>query len=134
MKAQCQCGALTAEVDDTARPVTIMCHCTECQRRSGSPFGTVAYVGKELVRIAGEAKEYTRPTDSGSTFTTGFCPECGSTIYMHSARLPDIVGVPVGAFAEKRFTPPQVSVFEQSGHGWVKVPPTARRHPRGRDS
>ncbi|MBS1239476.1 MAG: glutathione-dependent formaldehyde-activating enzyme [Proteobacteria bacterium] len=133
-EAQCQCGALTAEVEDGLKPVTIMCHCVECQRRSGSPFGTIAYFPKDKVAIAGEAKEYTRETDSGSSFTTGFCPTCGSTVYAFPARMPNIVGVTVGAFADNAFPPPQFSVFEQSSHGWVTVPPSVQRHPRGRDS
>lgn len=74
MQASCQCGNLTAEISDHVEPVIVMCHCIDCQRRSGSQFGSIAYYPAEAVAIAGEAREYGRPTDSGNTFTTGFCP------------------------------------------------------------
>ena len=80
MQASCQCGSLTAEIQDGAEPVVVACHCLECQKRSGSPFGTMAYYPEDYVAIAGEVREYARPTDSGNTYTTGFCPSCGSTL------------------------------------------------------
>ena len=133
MQASCQCGALTARVPDDAEPMVVMCHCLDCRKRSGSPFGSIAYFSKEQVAISGEAKEYARPTDSGSTFTTGFCPACGSTVYALPARIPAIVGITIGSFAQHALTP-AVSVYEQSRAEWVAVPEGAARHPRGRDS
>jgi len=134
MKAQCQCGALTAEIEDGALPVTILCHCVDCQRRTGTPFGTMAYFPIERVKIAGKVKEYSRPADSGSTFTTGFCPTCGSSLYALTARLPAIVGIAVGAIGNGVLPPPAVSVYEQSLTDWIRVPQGTHRHPRGRDS
>ena len=72
MQASCQCGNLTAEIADGAEAMTVACHCIDCQKRSGSPFGVMAYYPDASVAIGGEAREYARPTDSGHTFTTGF--------------------------------------------------------------
>jgi hypothetical protein len=134
MKASCQCGKLTADVADGAEAMTIACHCRDCQRRTGSPFGTIAYFPAGAVRVSGEALEFTRPTDAGNHFTTGFCPECGSTIYAKASRMPEITGVPVGAFADPSFAPPIRSVYEQSKHGWMALPEELTHHPRGRDT
>jgi hypothetical protein len=39
---RCCCGALRAEV--TGEPPRVgVCHCMECQRRTGSAFGVVAF-------------------------------------------------------------------------------------------
>jgi hypothetical protein len=134
MEASCQCGRLTATVADGAEAVTAMCHCRDCQRRSGSPFGTIAYFPKEAVTISGSPHEFTRPTDGGNSFTTGFCPGCGSTVYAKASRMPQITGVPVGAFADPSFPMPVCSVYEQSKHDWVVLPAGMTQHPRGRDS
>ena len=134
MDARCQCGNLTAHVADGAEPMTIMCHCIDCQRRTGSPLGTISYFPKEAVTVAGEAREFTRPTDSGYTFTTGFCPSCGSTVYAAASRMPDIFGVPVGAFADPHGTAPIRSVYEQSKHEWVPMHEGMTHHPQGRDT
>ncbi|MFB0611162.1 GFA family protein [Aurantiacibacter poecillastricola] len=134
MRAHCQCGKLSADISDDAQAMTVLCHCTDCQRRSGSPFGVMAYYDAAAVTLVGEATEYERATDSGSTFTTGFCPNCGSTVYARPGKYPGMIGIAVGAFADPSFPAPVRSVYEQSRHPWVGLPDTMPRHPMGRDS
>jgi hypothetical protein len=134
MRASCQCGKLTAEVADDAEPMTILCHCLDCQRRTGSPFGTIAYFPREAVTVSGTPSEYTRVGDSGQTLTRGFCPECGAAVYVKASRMPEITGVPVGAFADPSFAQPIRSVYEQSKHHWVPLPEDMTHHPRGRET
>ena len=134
MKASCQCGQLTAEIDDSASPMTVLCHCRDCQRRSGSPFGVIAYFPDEAVRLDGDAREFTRPTDEGNSFTCGFCPGCGSTVYARASKYPAITGITLGTLADPAFPMPHRSVFEESRHHWVILPDAMPRHPRGRDS
>ncbi|MFC3097578.1 GFA family protein [Alteraurantiacibacter palmitatis] len=134
MKASCQCGALSAHIDDAANPMTVLCHCRDCQRRSGSPFGVIAYFPDEAVSLHGKAQEYTRPTDAGNTFTSGFCATCGSTLYARASKYPGITGITVGTLADPGFPMPNRSVFEISRHAWVILPEAMPRHPRGRDS
>ena len=57
MQASCQCGKLTAEVADGAEAMSILCHCLDCQRRTGSPFGTIAYFPGEAVTVSGFGAE-----------------------------------------------------------------------------
>ncbi|VVT13000.1 GFA family protein [Erythrobacter sp. EC-HK427] len=132
--ASCQCGALTAEIADGAEAATVVCHCIDCQRRSGSPFGAIAYYPKDKVTLAGEATEFTRPTDEGRTFTTGFCPACGSTVWARADKHPTMIGVPLGAFADPLFGKPARSVYERSKHYWVALPANVPRHPMGRNT
>ena len=134
MDASCQCGALTASIADGTEPMVVMCHCIDCQKRSGSHYGSIAYFPGEAVAVHGEAREFARGTDNGFTFTTGFCPACGSTVYAKASRLPEITGVTVGTITDPAFPPPIRSVYEQSKHGWVQPPEAATNHPRGRDT
>jgi hypothetical protein len=131
MEARCQCGALRARIDDGARPFTTVCHCLQCQRRSGSPFGAIAYFRKELVHISGEAREFTRGSDAGPSVTNGFCPGCGGTIYILLEKNPGLLGVPTGAFGDRDFPPPEVSVWGQEQHRWLEFPETVRQFLRG---
>lgn len=132
-EAQCQCGALRASVASDAGPLTITCHCAQCQRRSGSPFGVLAYFLKELVQIEGEAREFTRDSFVGSSVTNGFCPNCGSTVYVLLEKNAIMTGIPVGAFADTEFPAPVIAVWEQEKHHWVELPDTVRGFPRGTD-
>jgi len=57
--ARCCCGSLRAEA--AGEPAVVLaCHCTECQRRTGSPFGVGTYFRKEQVRTEGPSKVYER--------------------------------------------------------------------------
>ena len=75
--AHCCCGSLRAEA--TGEPaLVIACHCMDCQRRTGSPFGVGTYFPKGQVRIEGPSKVYLRGSDSGRKIEIHFCPDCGS--------------------------------------------------------
>jgi hypothetical protein len=96
-----------------------MCHCLECQKRTGSVFGTQARFPRASVTIEGRTTQWTRPGDSGELCTFSFCPVCGTTICWEPAGLPDFISVAVGAFADPSFPPPRVSVYEDRRHPWV---------------
>lgn len=132
--ASCGCGQLSASIAGDAQAMTIMCHCTDCQKRSGSPFGVMAYFSNDAVSLVGEAREYERATDSGGTYTTIFCPQCGSTILGKASIIPDIAGVPVGAMTDPQFPAASLSFYEQSKHDWVTLPDEMHHFARGRDS
>ena len=71
--AHCCCGLLRAEA--TGEPPFVgACHCMECQRRTGSPFGVSTYFPKEQVRTEGPSKVYVRGSELGATDRTPFLP------------------------------------------------------------
>jgi hypothetical protein len=96
-----------------------MCHCLECQKRTGSIFGTQARFPRERVTIEGGAAQWTRLGDSGQSATFNFCPVCASTVYWELTGAPGFVSVAVGAFADPNFPPPYVSVYEERQHAWA---------------
>jgi hypothetical protein len=107
----------------SGEPVRIsVCHCHACQRRTGSAFGQQARFPTDAVVVHGVGTEYTRTADSGTKITYHFCPACGSTVYYHAEDQPELIAVPVGAFADSTFPAPTVSVYESRKHGWVAVP------------
>ncbi len=133
MHASCQCGNLTAEIADGAEPMVVMCHCIDCQKRSGSQFGSVVYYPADQVAIGGEAREFERPTDAGNTFTTGFCPNCGSTVYAKASRMPEIVGVTVGTIADPSFPARPALSTSRASIDWIELPAEIHGFARGRD-
>ena len=119
--ASCCCGQLT--VTCTGAPVRVsMCHCLECQRRTGSVFGAQARFRSQDVSIAGRATTYTRVGDEGGRAHFHFCPECGSTVYYQLEGASGFIAVTVGAFADPTFPAPVFSVYEDRKHPWVVVP------------
>lgn len=129
--AQCSCGALRAEVAGEPDAV-VACHCTECQRRTGSVLGVGAYYPKDRVKITGESREFVRGTASGGEFRQNFCTTCGTTLFWSTANKPDSIGIAVGAFADPSFAPPVRSVWEQTHHAWLGLPEEIPHFSRGR--
>jgi len=76
---------------------------------------------RERVKIEGRSKNYVRTGDEGGRITHSFCPECGATVYYQLDGQPDLIAVPVGAFADPRFPAPKVSVYEARRHGWFEL-------------
>jgi hypothetical protein len=118
--ATCRCGQLTATC--TGEPVRIsVCHCLDCQQRSGSAFAVQARFPAEQVTITGDYKTYTHIADSGNAADFGFCPTCGATLFYTGGGFADLVAIPVGAFADPAFPPPRFSVWEERKHQWVEI-------------
>jgi hypothetical protein len=126
--AVCNCGQLHLTIE--GEPVRIsMCHCLECQRRTGAVVSNQARFRREQITFAGTATEWTRTAESGNELTFRFCPKCGSTVYWTSEGFPDLVAVAIGTLADPSFRAPTISVWEESRHPWVSPPsdPPSRR-------
>lgn len=118
--ASCRCGSATAVC--RGEPVRVsVCHCLECQKRSGSAFATQARWQDEDVRLSGDLSEWSRIADSGHKATYKFCPVCGSTLAYVIEGWPGVTAIPVGAFADPDFPRPGYSVYEHRKHSWTTV-------------
>ena len=53
-----------------------MCHCLECQRRTGAVISNQARFRREQVTFAGKAMAWMRTAESGNALTFHFCPTC----------------------------------------------------------
>jgi hypothetical protein len=120
-RASCSCGRLSVTV--TGAPVRVsMCHCLECQKRTGSLFGAQARWPRESVVLAGEPTVWRRIGDDGGAMDFHFCPVCGSTVWYIAVDQPDIIAVATGGFADPDFPMPDYSVYEDRKHGWLNLP------------
>lgn len=118
--ATCRCGQLRAVC--VGEPVRVsVCHCLECQKRTGSAFAAQARWPDAQVSLVGEARTWVRVADSGHRATYRFCPQCGSTVAYVIEGWPGVTAVPIGAFADPDFPPPKFSVYEHRKHAWTAV-------------
>jgi len=118
--ATCRCGQLKATCE--GEPVRVsVCHCLDCQKRTGSAFAAQARWPDSQVTVMGEAKTWERVADSGHRATYRFCPHCGSTLTYVIEGWPGVIAVPIGAFADPDFPHPRFSVYEHRKHDWVAI-------------
>ncbi len=122
----CQCGALRYEV--SARPaMTYTCHCTECQRATGSAFSLAITVPDTAFRLTnGTPRQVQRIADSGRTVTRWVCPECGGWIV--SAAQPGAVPaemirrVRAGTLDDTSWLRPTAHFWTRTRQPWVVLP------------
>lgn len=119
--ASCACGQLQIACQGEPQKVSL-CHCLECQRRTGSTYGIAAFFSRSQTSVRGRASIYERSSDSGFNVAFHFCPHCGSTVFWEPRRKPDALAVAVGAFGDPSFPAPTQSVWTDRRHPWV-VPP-----------
>lgn len=118
--ARCRCGALTAVATGDPMRVSV-CHCLDCQRRSGSAFSAQVRFPEDRVTITGDSAMFETVGDSGRWGRFHFCPKCGTTLYYRIEYFPDLVAIPLGAFDDPRAFTPGHSVWENRKHDWLSI-------------
>lgn len=127
MNGQCTCGACRFRV--TARPVVVhACHCTWCQRETGSAFAMNAVVETTAITLlAGEPVETRLPSASGKGQLVLRCGACGVTLWSHySGSGRAMAFVRVGVLEPGHGLEPDVHIFTATRQPWVPLPEGAR--------
>jgi hypothetical protein len=123
----CVCGRVRYTVHGEPERVTI-CHCTWCQRRTGSAFGVEAVFRESQVTIpAGMVNTYRHMSDeSGRWLDQNFCPECGANIGFTLEAVPGIRTIAAGTFDDPSWLDPARYafryVFTRSAQHWSEIP------------
>ena len=124
--ASCRCGQL--RVAASGDPVRIsVCHCLDCQKRSGSAFAAQVRFPAEHVEIEGESGEYLHPGVNGVT-RFHFCRACGTTVFYRHDFAPETIAISLGAFDDPYAFTPTVSVYENRRHPWLEITGAAIEH------
>ena len=116
----CHCGRISYEAEvDTGSAV--ICHCSDCQTLSGTPFRTVLFTPEEDIRMTGEAPRiYHKVAESGRQREQAFCPHCGTPIYSAPVgESPRTLGLRVGAMKERDNIVPVRQIWHRSAQSWL---------------
>jgi hypothetical protein len=115
----CYCGAARYELN--AAPLAIyLCHCTDCQRQSGSAFGMSMPVPRPALRVtAGDPARFERTTATGRRTALRFCATCASRLYSEST--PEMVMLRPGTLDDTTWLRPSAQIWSRSAHDWACV-------------
>ena len=119
-QAGCRCGQLRLACAGDPIRVSV-CHCLDCQRRSGSAFAAQARFPAEQVTVQGESQAYAHSGESGNVTRFHFCPACGSGVFYRHDHAPDTIAVALGAFDDPHAFAPAFSMYENRKHPWVEI-------------
>ena len=132
----CLCGAVRFELVEP--PVSAgYCHCTRCQRRTGTAASVSVQVDGNALRIlsGSEQIEGWAPGDGGAEKC--FCRSCGAHLFARSPADPRQIAVRMSAFDSDPGVRPAFRQYLNYAATWEPIPddglerfPEARPRPR----
>lgn len=117
----CACGQVRYRL--TAAPMFVhCCHCTDCQRQTGTAFVLNALIETSHVVSTGDVAPSAMPTDSGRPHHVFRCTACGTALWSEYGGLATLRFVRVGTLDEPSTIRPDVHIYTRSKLPWVTLP------------
>lgn len=122
LTGSCQCRAVRYRCTAVPRAI-YACHCTECQRQSGSAFGTSMLVAREAFAFTqGAARSWVRTSDSGRKVNCLFCPDCGTRLVHLPQHSPGLAIVRAGTLDDTKLIRLAGHIWTASRQAWLEIP------------
>jgi hypothetical protein len=127
----CLCGGVRFEVTEPLRGASY-CHCTRCQRRTGTAASAQAAVAPGSFRLL-SGEELIRSFDPADGWGKVFCSGCGSALWSRNPETGDIGAIRMGAFDADPGVRPSVRQFVAYAAVWEPIPDDGlQRYPERR--
>ena len=107
----CHCGAVRYAI--AARPLAVnACHCGDCKRLAGGPFGLYLHVAKDTLEIrSGQFDLFRRTGGSGNQISILRCRACGARMWHLPDVAPDLVILCAGTLDDAGWAVPTSHIF-----------------------
>jgi hypothetical protein len=127
----CNCGAVRFEVSEPFQ-ASMYCHCTRCQRRTGTSASVNGRTTPDAFRIV-QGEDQIRAWDPpGGGAVKHFCGDCGSALF---SRSPDSIGIRLGAIDGDPGILPSYRQYVAYAAAWEPIPDDGLpRHPEARSA
>lgn len=119
------CGCRTIRYRLHGEPMIVhACHCTWCQRESGTAFALNAmYEWDRVVHTAAEPEIIDTPSASGKGQRIARCPRCRVAVWSNYAGAGTAARfVRVGTLEEPGRLPPDIHIFTSTRQPWLHLP------------
>lgn len=122
LEGGCTCGAVRYRLN-RAPMITHCCHCTWCQRETGSAFVINALIEtSEVELLAGPPEIIDTPSNSGKGQLIARCPQCRVAVWSHYPTAREAAAfVRVGTLDNASAITPDVHIFRASAVSWLAL-------------
>ena len=127
----CLCGGVRFELTEPPHAAGY-CHCTRCQRRTGTAASAQARLAPGSFRItAGE--ELVKTYEPPNGFPKCFCSNCGGALWSKDPDTGEVASVRLGTLDPGHDVRPSFRTFVDYAAGWENIPDDGlERYPEGR--
>jgi len=116
----CLCGGVRFEVEAPLVSASY-CHCTRCQRRTGTAAAVSGRIAPGSLRIV-RGEELVRSYEPADGFAKDFCGFCGSALWSRNPDDPQWISVRLGAFEGDPGIRPSYRQFVDYAATWEQIP------------
>jgi hypothetical protein len=119
----CTCRAVRYRM--TSAPLFVhCCHCSWCQRETGTSFALNALIeSQRLVVLSGAPELVATPSASGRGQKIARCPSCRIALWSHYSGAGDVLSfVRVGTLDEPGRLSPDIHIYTSTKQPWVVLP------------
>ena len=95
----------------------LMCHCTDCQKSTGSPVASIIIVPEDDFSVNGSTNSY----ECEAKVTRSFCKICGSQIFSRIESAPGVVAIKTGVLDEQPNIKPNLVCWAKSKPNWFEI-------------
>ncbi len=122
LEGGCTCGKVRYRLKSDPM-IVHCCHCTWCQRETGSAFVVNAIIETSEVELTGEAPVMVMtPSESGKGQPIARCPDCQVAVWSHYPNAGELAAfVRVGTLDDKTALAPDVHIFTASKVPWLEL-------------
>ena len=123
LEGGCACGAVRYRI--TSAPIVVhACHCTWCQRETGTAFALNAVMEAGRVELLkGQPEAIDTPSQSGKGQKIWRCPSCRIALWSnYSTAGAAMRFVRVGTLDTPNALPPDIHIFTSTKQPWVEIP------------
>ena len=115
----CLCGGVRFEIDEAPESASY-CHCTRCQRRTGTAVSAQARVPAGALRVV-QGEQLVREWAPPDGWPKCFCSACGSALWSHDPQ-GTVLGVRLGACDSDAGGRPAYRQYVAYAAAWEEIP------------
>ncbi len=120
LRGGCLCGGVRFEVTEPLVSAGY-CHCTRCQRRTGTAASAQARIAPGSLQIL-QGEKLIRAHEPADGFAKMFCSECSSALWSRHPEDHEVISIRLGTFDTDPGVRPSYRQYVAYAAPWEQIP------------
>jgi hypothetical protein len=117
----CVCGGVRYSLKAAPR-IAFVCHCPDCQKRSGAAYSVPVLVRTADLDVTGSVEIERLATRSGREIDHTLCSRCRCRVMSRAVATPDFTSLRAGTLDDSNWVVPIAQTWVESALPWAVIP------------